>query len=152
MAGIVNLVGSDTIVINNHVIVDIPDADIGVLTFPNEVWAAKKGKNGNTIFAYNVEGELVDFVLRVLRGSDDDKFLNSLQVADRQNPALSLLVAGSLTQQEGDGNGNATNINYALLAGKISKGIEGKTNVSGDTEQAVATYHFKFAEVQRQIV
>ena len=77
------LTGKDTIEIGGRVFVDFGDGDVVNFTYPNELVTPKTGKNGNSIYAFNETGKQVDCVLRILRGSPDDKFLtSSITVAD----------------------------------------------------------------------
>ncbi len=143
--------GSDTIKINGRIISDLADGDVGALTFPNDIATVKTGKAGNSIYGLNESGKQADLVLRVIRGSDDDKFLNNL-IANQQNDfAGFVLMIGEFTKRIGDGLGVVTGDTYITSGGVFSKQVEAKSNVEGDSAQSVAEYHLKFANAPRII-
>lgn len=148
---VVSLTGADTAVIAGRVLTDFGDADNVDLKFPNELATLKTGKNGNAIYAANASGLISEVVLRILRGSDDDKFLNSLLAAQKADFAAFVLLTGQFVKRVGDGDGNVTNDTYIFGGGIFSKQIEGKSNVEGDTEQSLAIYNLKFANSDRSI-
>ena len=90
----ISLVGKDVVKINGRILNDFADGDVANLTFPNDLFNVKTGKNGNTIYAFKNDGRQCDFVLRILLGSSDDKFLNNLKSLMKNDPsAFSLLDA-----------------------------------------------------------
>jgi hypothetical protein len=143
--------GNDTVKINGRLLTDFADGDVGALTFPNEVMGVKTGKNGNSMFALNNTGRQADEVLRLIRGSPDDKFLQSILTQMLNNPTGFVLLTGELIKVIGDGAGNIINDTYILSSGVISKQVEAKSNAEGDTTQSVAEYHLKFANAPRVI-
>jgi hypothetical protein len=146
-----SLTGKDTIVINNRVLADFGDGDVLNLTFPNNKITAKRGKNGNTIFALNETGLQADVELRILKGSSDDKFLNSLSIAqNRDLPSFSLLT-GEFTKRIGDGAGNIASEVYEVSGGAFVKEIDNKENVEGNTDQGIAIYRLIFANAPRSL-
>lgn len=159
--GTQTLVGNDTITISgvvggndvNNTFTNVPHGDIGVLTFPNELVTVKIGKNQNAIFAKNAQGDEADFVLRVLKGSYDDKFLDALINAQNNDfPSFQTLTA-TLTKRLGGGNnGTIVNDKYILQGGIFSKRVEAKENIDGDVEQAVSVYSMKFTIPGRTIM
>jgi len=147
----ISLTGQDTIIINNRVISDLADADCGTLNFPNELASLKTGKNGNAIYALNNTGKECDVVLRVVRGSEDDKFLNGLLAVQNANFSAFILMSGEFIKKVGDGQGNVNNDTYIMNGGIFSKQVGAKSNVEGDSEQSVAIYEMKFANSPRVI-
>ncbi len=145
------LSGSDTVSINNRVFADFADGNVVELTFPNEIANVKTGKNGNSIYGLNESGKQCELKVRVIRGSDDDKFLNGLLQAQQQNFAGTVLMIGQFIKKIGDGQGNITSDTYVLSGGVFNKQVEGKTNVEGETEQSVAIYAMKFSNSPRAI-
>lgn len=149
--GISALTGKDTIEIGDRVFTDFGDGDVANFTYPNEKVTPKTGKNGNSIYAYNETGKQVDGVIRVLRGSNDDKFLNSRSISmDGDFPSF-VLLEGNFTKRIGDGAGNVSNDVLTVSGGVFTKGIDTKDNAEGDTEQAIAVYNFKFTNSKRKI-
>jgi hypothetical protein len=149
--GTYTVTSNDTLTLNSHVFVDQAFGDISKITFPNELVNLKTGKNGNTVFAQNASGFNANLELRLLRGSTDDQFLDALILAPGSSFPSTTLLSGTFVKMLGDGQGNVVSDTYTLSGGVISKEIEGKENVEGDTEQAVATYMVKFASAARVI-
>lgn len=148
----VALSGSDTIKINNKILADFADGDVAVLNFPNELANVKTGKNGNSIYSFNETGRQCELVLRVIRGSADDKFMQSLLSSMKANFSSFILMTGEFIKKVGDGAGNLTNDTYVMSGGIFTKDIEAKSNTEGDAAQSVVVYTMKFANGPRAIV
>ena len=148
----ISLSGNDTIILAGRVLTDLGDGDVGELAFPNEMVKVKAGKNGNTIYAVDASGNIATVKLRVLRGSDDDKFLNG-QIADFQaDPPSFNVLDGQFVKRIGDGNGNVTNDAYLFGGGVPTRQVPATENVEGQTDQSVAIYEFTFAGANRAIL
>lgn len=145
----VSLTGSDTLIINNRVFTDLADADFANLDFPNEIAALKTGKNGNSIYAINQTGKQCELTLRLIRGSSDDKYLNSLMASQNANFAGFILMTGEFIKKIGDGAGNVSNDTYIMSGGIFTKMIPAKQNAEGDTEQSVCIYTVQFSNAPR---
>ncbi len=145
----VSLTGNDTAVINNRPLSDFADGNCIELTFPNPIANVKTGKNGNAIFGFNASGVQAEAKMRLIRGGDDDKFLNNLLAQQNANFSGTVLLTGTFIKKLGDGLGNTTSDTYILAGGIFEKIPEGKSNVEGETEQSVAMYSFKFASAVR---
>jgi hypothetical protein len=147
----VALSGSDTIVINGYLFVDLADENVVELTFPSDIAQVKTGKNGNSIYGLNETGKQCEMKLRVLRGGADDQFLNNLLIQQQANFAGTVLMQGTFIKKIGDGQGNITSDTYVMSGGVFTKQVEGKSNVAGDTEQSLAIYMIKFSNSPRAI-
>lgn len=147
----VALSGNDSVKINGRIFSDFADADYAALTFPNEIAAVKTGKNGNSMYALNESGKQSEVVMRLIRGSADDKFLNNLLAIQQVNFSAFVLMQGEFIKQVGDGQGNVANDTYITSGGIFSKQVEAKGNAEGDTAQSVAEYHLKFSNTPRAI-
>jgi len=112
---------------------------------------AKKGKNGNTIYAVNESGKMAKATYRILSGSADDKFLNSLLREFENDPAAFTLLNAESTKRIGDGGGAITNVTYAMNGGLVKKQPGMKDNAEGDTEQAMVTWELIFGNAARSI-
>lgn len=145
------LSGADTINLNNRVFVDLAIGNCVEITFPNGIATVKTGKNGNAIFGLNETGRQADVKIMVLRGTDDDKFLNNVYSQQLANFAAFPLMIGEFIKKLGDGAGNITNDTYILAGGIIEKAPEAKMNVEGDVEQSVTHWNLKFANAVRVI-
>jgi len=149
--GSVALSGSDTLTIQNHIFADFADANCAELTFPNDIANVKTGKNGNSIYGLNESGRQCELKLRVLRASDDDKFLNGLLAAQQLNFAGTVLLSGQFIKKIGYGDGKIASDTYVLGGGVFVKQVEGKTNTEGDVEQSIAMYTIRFSNAPRAI-
>ena len=148
---VVAMSGNDAVTINNTVLSDLADGDCVVLEFPNEIATVKTGKNGNTIYAQNQMGNNAEAKLRVIRGSSDDNFLNSLLLTQQGNFQSNVNIIGTFVKLVGDGKGNITNDTYILSGGVFQKLVMAKTNAEGDSAQSVSEYSIKFASAQRTL-
>lgn len=144
------LTGKDTIIINNIPLNDFADGDIGTVDIPNNIFEMQTGKDGNTIFALDESGSNATLTVRLLASSGDDKRLNGL-IPQSDNFASTVLLTGSLTKQIGDGEGNVSLNSYVMAGGMVQKIPNTKTNVNGDTSQAVVEYIIQFAKAARVI-
>lgn len=147
----VSLTGADTIQIDSRVLNDLADQDAVKLTFPNDIAAVKASKNGNTIYAFNETGRLVEVELRVLLGSSDDKYLNARLQEMKNDFSGFILVTASFSKRVGDGAGNMSTVVYQCAGGVFKKQVEAKTSTEGDTEQSVAVYSINFGNSGKSI-
>lgn len=147
----VSVTGNDTLVINDRILVDLADANVGELNYPNDVAVLKTGKNGNSIYAENLAGKQCTLAIRLIRGSSDDKFLNGLLAQQQLNFSGFVLMTGQFIKQVGDGQGNVQSDTYILSGGVFQKQVEAKTNVDGDTDQSVSVYNILFSNSPRVI-
>lgn len=152
MSQAVSLSGTDTIQIDSRVLADLADADAVSLTFPNDLASVKASKNGNTIYAFNEMGRLVECTLRVLLGSSDDKYLNGRLQEQRNGFSDFILLTGSFSKRVGNGQGgNPSTAVYQMSGGIFKKQVEAKTSAEGDTEQSVAIYSISFGNGSKSI-
>lgn len=147
----VSLTGADVITIDGRVLNDLADQDAVVLTFPNDLANVKASKNGNTIYAFNETGRIVECVVRVLVDSADDKYLNSRMQEMKNDFSTFILLTGAFTKRAGDGKGGISSGVYQLSGGVFKKQIEAKTSAEGDVEQSVAVYTITFGNGNRSI-
>ena len=146
------LTGADDLIINDRPITEFTDNSTIQITFPNEKVGSSTGKNANTVFATNEQGRNVQVELRILAGGKDDAFLNGLSIQQERDLPSFTLMNGSFSKRVGDGSGNVKRINYTLLGGVISQGIDAQENLTGDTEQGTALYRMTFAQGARAII
>ena len=148
---VVALSGNDTVVINGRVLNDLADGNCAELAFPNAIAAIKTGKNGNSLYALNTTGKNADFKLRIVRGSDDDKFLLNILNNQQNNFVGFVLMTGQFVKKLGDGSGNLTSDVYDVSGGIFTKQVHGTMNVEGETGQAVAEYEMMFSNGPRAL-
>lgn len=141
----------DTLTVFDRVFTDYADDDVTVISFPNDNVTVKTGKNRNTIFSKNEPGNNANLVLRLMRGSGDDQFMQA-RIAEMEADFVSAQLAnGEFVKRLGDGQGNVARDVYTLQGGVIVRRVDGKENVSGDISQGVAVYNMTFAMAQRSI-
>ena len=145
------LSGKDTIKINDRILNDLVDGDCVLLTYPNDLLQVKSGKNGNSIYSFNYPGEQCEVVVRVLKGSPDDKFLNELLAIMKNDPPSFELMIGEFIKNIGDGTGSIIPETYVLSGGVFKRNVDAKENAEGDTEQSVSIYSMAFSNAPRTI-
>ena len=96
---------------------NLADGDVGTLKFPEDFAKVKTGKNGNSIYALNTAGLQADVSVRVLRGSDDDVYLNSLVAAFLFDPPTFPILDGTFVKRIGDGSGTVRSDTYVCGGG-----------------------------------
>lgn len=146
-----SLTGNDTLKLRDRVFADLADADYATLTFPNDIAALKTGKDGNTVYALNETGRQAELVIRVLRGSSDDKFLQNILAEQKNDFSGFVTLEGELVKRVGDGKGNITTDTYLLTGGVFTKNVEVKSNSEGDTEQSLSIYTITFGDNTRTL-
>ena len=147
----VSLTGEDVTTINGRNMRDLADGDCVSIEVPNNIAEGKVGKNGNIIISLNATGKTVNVTMRLLAGSADDKFMNSLLAQYIQDSAAFSLLTGQFVKRVGDGDGNISNIIYGFDKGYIQKMPVVKENKEGDTEQSVAVWMLSFPNTNRAI-
>lgn len=151
MASTDTITGDDTLTLFDRVIADLADGDTSMITYPNDLMTMSTGKNGNSIYAKNETGSNADLVLRLIKGSADDRFLQQKLTQANSDFAGQTLATGELVKRTGDGLGNITRVVTTLRGGMFQRRVDEKENVAGDTEQSVSIYRMKFARASRSI-
>lgn len=147
----VSIAGNDTIIINERVMTNFANTDVGMLEYPNEKATVVTGKNGNAVYSPNSTGEQGNLTLRFLRGTADDKYLNGLLINQFADFPSFVLMTGSFIKRMGTGTGETFNDTYILSGGIFTKNVDVKSNVEGDVEEAITIYTMQFARVTRTI-
>lgn len=146
-----SLTGNDTLIINDRVLNNLSDGSTIELAFDNDIIGTSTGKNDNTIIADDRQGSNATLTLRIIRGSENDRWLNGLLIQQRRDLPTFALMNGSFTKRIGDGTGNVKFDNYVLLGGAFKKGVDGSENNNGDTEQGTSVYTIFFSRAQRAL-
>ncbi len=143
------ITGSDTLTLYDRTFIDLADGDASMLEFPNDEVNIKTGKDGNSIFSRNEAGRNANLTLRLIKGSADDKFLQT-KIADRKRDFVNAgFASGNIVKPFADAEGNFSQEVVTLNGGVISRSVDTKYNADGDTEQGVSIYRFKFARAER---
>lgn len=148
----VSLTGSDSTILSklgvqDRVMKDFADGKCVQIEIPNNLVEIKAGKDDNAVFAYNAAGNISNVTMRILKGSPDDKFLNSEISSFKNNRPGYVLLSGEFIKKVGDGKGNITNCIYKFSNGVIQKYPVAEEDVAGDTEQAISVYVISFARL-----
>lgn len=149
--GAYTVTSDDSLTLNGRVFVDFADGDVTMIQYPNDMSASKTGKNGNGIISRNRQGDNATAVLRLLRGSPDDQFLQNLLSAALNGWTTQTLLSGEFVKQLGDGAGGTARDVLSLAGGTFKKQVEAKENVEGQTDQGVAIYSLEFITCFRSI-
>lgn len=144
-----SLTGQDTLQIFGRTITALGTGDYFTFTFDEELFKVEVGKNGNAVYAFNAPGLKTKGVLKILRGSPDDVFLNNTLAQMIADPSSFIFGNANATKRIGNGFGGIRLDTYILGAGVFSKFPSVKGNVQGDTEQALAVYEFMFTQATR---
>lgn len=143
------ITAEDTFSIYDRVLTDFADDDSSTISFAGDLVTIKTGKNKNSIYAKNETGTNAAVTLRLIRGSSDDRFMSGKLSEMQRDFVATELANGEFVKRLGDGQGNVIRDVYTLLGGTFQRNVDGKENVSGDTEQGVAVYNMIFANVKR---
>lgn len=149
--GTFSLTGNDTITIAGRVLSDFGHGEVAKISYPTELATVKTGKNGNTIYVLNASGFQASLELKVIRGSGDDKVLQSQLTSYRSDPVGYVLQNAELAKKIGDGTGKIQADTYVLTGGVPTKQVEVAVNVEGDVEQTISIYTWIFATSNRSI-
>lgn len=145
-----SLAQSDTLRINNQVISTFANEDCGKLEFPNELITIDVDKQGNGLMALNQKGLIADLDIRIVMAADDDQYLNSLLA--EQTGGTATILSAVLTKNFANQNGDITSVQVQLNGGGFKMGIPMMLSSSGNIEQTISVYKFRFANWLRLIL
>lgn len=141
---------NDIIEFDGELVTALADGDCAIITYPNDLHGMKTGKGGNTVGAHNEMGREAELVIRVIKGSADDKRLNSRLIAWKNRDDNFAPSTATFTKVIVVDNG-ITNEVTTLKFGLPVKCIETRENVEGDTEQCISNYQFRFGDSNRAL-
>jgi hypothetical protein len=140
----------DILEFDGELLTNFGEGDVAVITYPNELHGMKTGKGGNTIGAHNEMGREAELSLRVIKGSPDDKRLNSKIIAWKTRSSDFTPSTASFTKIISVDGGVANEVT-SLKFGLPVKVVETKENTEGDTEQVISVYTFRFGDSDRAL-
>lgn len=140
----------DILEIDGEVVVALGDGDTATVAYSNDVMGMKTGKNGNTVAAHNEMGREADATVRVIKGSYDDKRLNSKLVKWKNRADDFEPINATFTKVIKTDDG-VTNEVTSLKFGIPTRCVDTKENVEGDTEQCFSTYTIRFGDSERAL-
>lgn len=147
-----SLTGNDTLTLNGRVFKDFADGSTINIEFGNAHVGHTTGKNGNTVYATDEQGQNATITLRIISGSKDDEWLNGIYLEQKRDLPTFSLITGTFAKRIGDGQGNVKFLNYALLGGVVEQSPNVSENLQGDTEQGIQIYTLWFAQATKAIV
>lgn len=134
----------------DRLLTNFADGDVATITYPNELHGMKIGKEGNAIAAHNEMGRIANLKLRLIKGSPDDKYLNSIVVAWKNHSDDFTPQSAEFTKVVKVDNGvcnDITSLSF-IIPTKVPDVME---NVEGNTEQAVSIYDFRCGVSNRSL-
>lgn len=141
---------NDIIEVDDELVTALANGDCAIITYPNDKMGMVTGKGGNTVGAHNEMGREADLVLRVVRGSPDDKRLNSRIIEWESRSENFKPITATFTKVIVVDGGIANEVT-TLKFGLPTKGVETRENVEGDTEQVIAIYNIRFGDSKRAL-
>lgn len=145
------LTGDDILTINDRVLSDFAEGAVAVLEFPNDLTSMNVGKNGNAIITLNEMGKVANLTLRVLVGSADDIYFNSLLSLLKKGLPYFPLMYGQFVKILGDGSGNVYKSTFNLINGVFTVQPGTSEDKSGAVDQAVSVWTIAFSDAPRTI-
>lgn len=143
------LTGDDTFILNGRTLTDFADGDIATITMNNNIAQSVVGKGGNMIVAKDEQGILGEITLRLLKSSDDDRWMHTYYQTYLADSAVFVLGTGSMAKRMGLGDGSVIYDQYYMSCVHFTKQPTDVTmNVNGSTDQAVTVYTFQ-AKIKR---
>lgn len=145
---VVSATGKDSLILNGTVITGLADANSVDITPVADVVNIKRGKDGNTMYAKNEEGNRVSMTIRLALGCVDDKNLDALLASWRASSSDFILMTGSFYKRTGDGQGGIQTLVYQLKGG-VPKGIpQVLTSAEGNVDQSVRVWTIMWGDCQ----
>ena len=146
-----SLTGNDTFILDGFIIDEFADQSTITIEYGNAKVGHTTGKNGNTIFSTDKQGDNATVTLRLMAGGKNDILLNgkSLQ-QDRDLPSFPPMTA-TFAKRIGDGTGKVKYITYNLEGGVFENNVGASENLQGDTEQGIAVYTLFFAKAVKGV-
>ena len=152
MPGSVSLTGDDVVTLNGRVFHDFANGDVIKLEFDDDLVKVQASKDGNIIYGLNTSGNMSKLTLRLLVGSSDDRYINSLLASQLSDLSTFILIVGSFVKRVGDGQGNVTNVIYNTLGGVVSRYPTAKTNTTGEADQSIVEWMIHFGSNTRALM
>ncbi len=147
----VAMTGRDTHKANGRILTDFAPGDCVMIEYEGDLVNTKRGKNGNSIHALNETGKVGKCTYKLIVGSPDDKFFQSLLSATENDFSIASLILGESIKRVGDGKGSINPVTYSMSGGVIKKKPGMKDNSDGDIEQAIVTYEVTYPDITRTI-
>jgi hypothetical protein len=132
-----SVTGKDSLIINGTVITGLADANAVDVTPIADIVNIKRGKDGNTMYAKNEEGNRASMTIRLALGCQDDKNLDALLASWQASASDFVLMTGSFYKRTGDGQGGIQTLVYQLTGGVPKAFPQVLTSAEGNIDQSV---------------
>lgn len=143
----------DTICLEDYngkwVLNDFADGAVAELSADNELSALTTGYNGNTLASHNEPGRQRTFSLRLVKGSYDDKRLNTNYNLWKDRSDSFVPLRGFFTKLIKNGTGANTVDTVECYAGFPAGQPTQSSVMDGNTEQVVSIYTIRFGNSKR---
>lgn len=130
---------------------DFANGSVAELTAPNALSAMTTGYNGNGMASHNEPGRQRTLNLRLIKGSEDDKRINSTFELWKARDSRFKPFEGKFTKNIGHSDGSITNDTTTCYFGIPAEPPSTYINTEGDTDQVVSTYTITFANYDRNM-
>lgn len=146
---------NDIIVATDHtgdwVLSDFADGTVAELSAPNELSSMTTGYNGNSLGAHNEPGRQRELTLRIVKGSSDDKRINSnynlWKNRDIRFKPLSMTFTKNVAHEDGSITNDKVTCYFGLPTGQPVQ----MSDMAGNTEQVVSVYTIRFGNSERSM-
>lgn len=153
--GIDAYTANDVIVATDYngdwILSDFADGTVAELSAPNELSAITTGYNGNSLGSHNEPGRQRDLTIRVIKGSSDDKRLNTSynlwKNRDRSFKPFSMAFTKNIAHSDGTLTNDKVSCWFGLPTGQPTQMFD----TAGNTEQVVSVYTIRFANSERSM-
>lgn len=146
---------SDSLVCTDYsgdwILSDFADGTVAELTAPNELSATTTGFNGNSLGAHNEPGRQREAVIRLVKGSNDDKRFNKhynmWKNRDLRFKPLRMTFTKNVAHSNGSITPDTVECYFGLPAGQPTQ----MQDTTGNTEQVVSIYTIRFGNSERSM-
>ena len=135
-----SVTGKDSLIINGTVIMGLADANSVDITPVADIVNIKRGKDGNTLYAKNEEGNRANMTVRLALGCSDDKNLDAILASWIASSSDFTLMTGAFYKRTGDGQGGIQTLVYQLTGGVPKAFPEVLTSAEGNVDQSVRVW------------
>lgn len=143
----------DTIALTDYngqwILADFANGTVAELSAPNELSTMTTGYNGNGLGSHNEPGRQREFTIRIIKGSADDKRLNTNYTLWKNRDIRFKPLQGVFTKNVAHSDGSMTNDTVECFFGLPAAQPTQMMDTEGNTDQVVSVYMFRFANSNR---
>lgn len=147
--------GQDTIVVEDYdgkfTLEDYADGVCVEITAPNESSTTNTGFNGNSLGAHNEPGRQRQAVIRLVKGSGNDKRFNTSWTFWQNRDIRFKPLKLTCTKRVSHSDGSVTNDTQECFFGLPVNPPVPMVDTTGNTDQVVSVYTFRFGNSKRTL-